>query len=86
MYWQPSQYKSFDENIEYAKVIAPYTEHIHVFNWKGEEKFPLGEAVDIWKKYLECFSNDRTLLLEFMPDGKLETLNQETAALKEIAK
>lgn len=86
MYWQPSQYKTSQENIAYAKAIAPYTEHIHVFNWKGEEKFPLCEAVDIWKQFLDCFSGERTLLLEFMPDGKLETLKQETTALKEITK
>lgn len=85
MYWQPNQYRSEEENMAYAKLLAPYTVHIHVFNWKGKEKYPLGKAKDIWKAYLSCFAEDRTLLLEFMPDGKIETLATEAAALKEIA-
>ena len=83
MYWQPNQYRTEEENLNYAKLLAPYTVNIHVFNWKGKEKYPLREAKDIWSAYLACFGNN-TLLLEFMPDGKLETLETEAAALKEI--
>ena len=85
MYWQPSQYRSEAENLEYAKLLSPYTEHLHVFNWKGKKKFPLGDAAKLWKEYLSCFPKNKTLLLEFMPDGKLETLVREALALKEIA-
>lgn len=85
MYWQPNQNRTEAENLAYAKLLAPYTYHIHVFNWKGKEKYPLLEAKDIWQEYLSCFEGERHLLLEFMPDGMLETLPRETAALKEIA-
>ena len=34
MYWQPNQYRSAEENIEYAKLLSPYTVHLHVFNWR----------------------------------------------------
>ena len=84
MYWQPNQFRSEEENIEYAKLIAKYTVNIHVFNWKGEEKYPLCEAKDIWREYLSCFGGGGNLLLEFMPDDKIETLKQEAATLKEI--
>ena len=84
MYYQPNQYKTEDENIFYAKTIAPYTVNIHVFNWKDKDKFPLKDAVDIWRKYLAFFDDDKKLLLEFMPDGKPETLKTESDALKEI--
>lgn len=84
MYWQPSQYTTEEENLAYAKLLAPYTTHLHVFNWKGEEKYPLLEARDIWRQYLKCFPGNKALLLEFMPDGKLETLAQEAQALREI--
>lgn len=86
MYWQPNQFKDEEENIAYAKQIASSTVNIHVFNWKGKEKYPLADAKDIWRKYLSCFDGDKVLLLEFMPDGKLETLATEAAALMEIAK
>ncbi len=86
MYWQPNQYNPVQENIEYATLLASYTEHIHVFNWKEKEKYPLLLAKDIWKEYLDCFEGDRMLLLEFMPDNKLESLKTEADALREIIK
>ncbi|MBQ3084064.1 MAG: TIM barrel protein [Clostridia bacterium] len=85
MYWQPNQYRSDEENIAYAKLLSPYTVNLHVFNWKGKEKYPLQEATQLWKDYLACFPGKKTLLLEFMPDGKLESLAREVQALKEIA-
>ena len=36
------------------------------------------------EKYLSYFDGSQKLLLEFMPDGKAESLGAETAALKEI--
>ena len=84
MYWQPNQFKSVDENIAYAKLLSVYTENIHVFNWEKDERKPLNDAKLTWQKYLECFENDKTLLLEFMPDDKIDTLIYEADALKEI--
>lgn len=84
MYWQPFQWQSVEENIENAKKIAPYAEHIHVFHWKGTDKLPLRDAVTEWREYLSVFSLPRTLLLEFMPNGSLAELREEAAALKTI--
>lgn len=84
MYWQPFQWQSAEKNLENAKQIAPYAEHIHVFNWKGEKKLSLAEAVAEWQGYLNEFSAPRTLLLEFMPNGTVEELPIEAAALKSI--
>ena len=84
MYWQPNQFRTYEENLEYAEKIAKYTVNIHVFNWQGENKLPLIEAVDVWREYLKKFSGNENLLLEFMPDGKPESLTTEYAALKQI--
>jgi sugar phosphate isomerase/epimerase len=84
MYWQPFQWQSSEQNFENASKIAPYAEHIHVFNWRGEEKLPLAEAVADWQNYLRQFSKPCTLLLEFMPNGTLEELVGEVHALKTI--
>ena len=78
-------FRSEEENIAYAKLLAPYVEHLHVFNWAGNEKYPLKEAIETWKNYLACFNTDKTLLLEFMPDGRLKSLVDEAAALRYIA-
>ena len=84
MYYQPNQYKTEDENLIYAQKISPYTVNIHVFNWKEKEKYPLSDAKDIWTKYLSNFEGEKMLLLEFMPDGKPESLTQEANTLREI--
>ena len=83
-YWQPFCEKNADENLAYAKEIAPYAEHIHVFNWQGDKKLPLEGAIRDWSAYLSAFSIPRTLLLEFMPNDSLEELAVETAALRRI--
>ena len=84
MYWQPFQWQTVRENAQNAKCIAPYATHIHVFNWKGEDKLPLDGAVEEWREYLAAFSTPRTLLLEFMPNGGIEELTTEVVALKRI--
>lgn len=85
MYWQPFQTgRSVEENLEYAEAIAPYSRHIHVYQWKGNERFSLDEGVDEWRRYLEKFTTPRTLLLEFMPDDKLTSLKGEAEALRKI--
>ena len=84
MYWQPNQFAKVEDNLCYAEKIAPYTEHIHVFNWDEKAKYPLEAAADIWKAYLQRLGDGRTLLLEFMPDDKIETLEIEADALRKI--
>jgi sugar phosphate isomerase/epimerase len=84
MYWQPNQFREDDENVTAAKLLSPYTENIHIFHWQGKEKLPLSEGKEIWKTYLSHFSGKETLLLEFMPDGKLSSLKREADAARKI--
>lgn len=84
MYWQPNQFKSFAENCDYAARITPYTEHLHVFHWQGKDRYPLDEGRALWQSYLSYFGADNTLLLEFMPDDRPESLPREAEALRKI--
>lgn len=84
MYWQPFQWLSIEQNIDYAENIAVYTEHIHVFQWKDTARFSLYEGVEEWRAYLGKFTTPRTLLLEFMPDDSIASLEREANALKTI--
>ena len=84
MYWQPNQNRTEEENLAYARLLAPYTTHLHVFNWKGPDKYPLAGAVALWRQYRAAFAGDHKLLLEFMPDDRVESLPTETAALRQI--
>ena len=84
MYWQPFQWQTAEENAKVAKKLAPYAEHVHVFNWKGDCKLPLSEAIGEWRTYLGQMPAPRALLLEFMPNGTVEELKGEAASLKKI--
>ena len=84
MYWQPFQWLDAAGSLAVARTVAPYAEHIHVFNWQGSRKLPLEEAAEVWRDYLSVFPSPRTLLLEFMPDDRLETLTAEAQALRNI--
>lgn len=83
-FWQPNQFKSFEENLAYAKAVAPITKTLHVFAWEKENRYPLSKHLEIWKKYISCFQNDMPCLLEFMPNDKISSLKQEAKSLFEI--
>lgn len=83
-YWQPFQWLDAEGSLAVAKAYAPFAQHIHVFNWRGNGKFPLAEAVEDWRAYLSVLPPPRALLLEFMPDDRIETLPAEAEALRAI--
>jgi sugar phosphate isomerase/epimerase len=85
MYWQPNQWRTEEENLAYIKLLKNYIEHIHVFNWAGKEKYPLDQAQEQWQKYLALLPRHSALLLEFMPDDRVESLNVEAEALRKVA-
>ncbi len=85
MYWQPNQFTSHDENKRYARLLSSFTKNIHVFNWTSTERFPLADAVSVWKEYLSYFNKNQTLLLEFMPDDSIYSLITEAESLRKIA-
>ena len=84
MYWQPFQWLDPAGSLAVAGTYAPYAEHLHVFNWRGSQKLPLAEAVEDWKAYLSVLPPPRALLLEFMPDDRMESLPAEAEALRKI--
>ncbi len=89
MYWQPNHYENFNANLCSVRELSHYVENVHVFNWRGEERLPLKEAVVDWREYysvLDSESGDsrRSYLLEFMPDDKLTSLKASAEALRKI--
>lgn len=85
MYWQPDQFRSEEENLSSAELLSAYTQNIHVFHWKEYDRYPLKDSIPAWKSYINCFQNKHTLLLEFMPDDQLDSLEEEAKALAIIA-
>ena len=84
MYWQPNQFRTMEENTQYAQALQPYITHIHVFQWKERNRYPLVTGIDEWQTYLSAIGGDHTLLLEFMPDDDIRSLTAEAEALKSL--
>ena len=84
MYWQPNPDISIAENLAYISLLKPYITHIHVFHWTAEERLSLSEGIPDWKRYLSALSGDHHLLLEFMPDDCIRSLEKEADALHTI--
>ena len=84
MYWQPHSTNTREKNVEYIRHLRDYVTHIHSYYWKGTEKHTLADGVEEWQTYLREFSGDHKVLLEFMPDGRIESLQQEAEILKQI--
>lgn len=84
MYWQPNQFTDNEENKKYARLISSFTKNIHVFNWSADARYPLEEAIALWKDYLSFFNKNQTLLLEFMPDDNISSLKAEADSLRRI--
>lgn len=88
MYWQPNQRYDHAYNLEAAQALAPYVTHIHVFSWIIRDgtlvKLPLAAHADRWHDYLNVFrtlEGTHHLLLEFMHDDRIETLDETAAEL-----
>lgn len=86
MYWQPSQWRTPAENRASAALLAADTVHLHVFHWKGRQRFPLHHGIETWREYLRYFPAPRTLLLEFMPHDDPDELPAEAEALRILTK
>lgn len=97
MYWQPNQFKSPEYNLDAARLLAPYTVNLHVFNWSASERFPLAKGTDRWMAYLaefrlglktsgDCWNRPRSMELEFMYDDRPESLKSEAETLRLLNK
>ena len=87
MYWQSNQLKSDDYNLAAAHALAPFTTNIHVFHWIGGQKLSLKDGVGLWGRYINAFSQTgrgHAFLLEFMHDGRPESLTEKASTLKTL--
>lgn len=84
MYWQPNPDISTEENLAYIRLLRKYITHVHVFHWEQDRRLPLREGLGVWRRYLQELGGSHHLLLEFMPDDRIESLRAEADALYEL--
>lgn len=86
MYWQPNQFKTFEENLAAAKMLKPCVVNVHVFHWDAENRYSMEEGVAEWRQYTAVFADgDHAFMLEFMPDNDIASLPREAAVLHSLA-
>lgn len=69
-YWQPIC-DCFEDNLRSARALKDKTVCLHVYNWKGSERYLLSEGEKQWKEYLSVFKSEEKeipCLLEFAKD------------------
>ena len=89
MFWQPNQFCTHEYNMEALLALLPYVQAVHVFSWEsrdGEAVFyPLAHHTQRWQDYIRILrtapAEEIPMMLEFMHDGKPESL-PETAATR----
>ena len=83
MLWQPNQYRDKAYNLAAARALAPFVTNLHVFHWVGDDHLPLDAGAADWRDYLSAFSaGEHALLLEFMHDGRIESLPDTARTLR----
>lgn len=84
LYWQPLQSADIELNKGIIRRFMPYLKNVHVYAWKGLERFPLLEHEKAWREYIDVLSRSNkthALLLEFVKDDSLEQLKADAEAL-----
>ena len=84
IYWQPNPDITLEDNLNYISALQEHITHIHVFHWVGSERLPLNQGMDTWKTYLSRLRGVHHLLLEFMPDDRISSLESEAKSLHEL--
>jgi len=90
MYWQPSIFKSFEENVEALKAMLPYCCNVHMFHWDAEyTRYALEDGADAVKAYLDLANTNPEVtgvMLEFIKDDSVEQMKLDGATLNRLAK
>ena len=90
MYWQPSIFKTFEENMEALKAMLPYSCNLHMFHWDAEyHRFALEDGAEAVKAYLDLANTNPQVygvMLEFIKDDDIEQMKRDAATLNKLAK
>lgn len=85
-FWQPPVGQSEEDCLESLAAVLPRLSNVHAFHWwpTSSDRFPLAQGLAPWRKYLAVIQragHSPHVSLEFMPDGKPESLPGEAATL-----
>lgn len=87
LYWQPDYNLSPEENrLDRDRVLPFCIGNLHIQNYSEECSYqPLSEIEDVLHLYYDDLKHeDYRLMIEFVKDGKVESLNADAETLKKV--
>lgn len=87
IYWQPAVGESVESRIQDIQALEKWISHIHVFHWVGKDRFPLGDGMNEWSKYIESLptcTETRYAMLEFVKDNDSNQFLKDAAVLHKL--
>lgn len=87
LHWQPNQYRDFDFNVRALALVAPYVDAVHVFAWRGNDKFPLSTQEYEWRTYFDILAKHghcTLAALEFVPVECRDDLMRDAETLEKL--
>jgi len=90
MYWQPSIFCSFEDNMEALKTMMSSCCSLHMFHWDQDYKrYALEDGAEVVKAYLDLANTNPQIngvMLEFIKDDSIEQMKADAAVLNKLAK
>lgn len=92
-YWQPAYWlgdisdsERIEKNLAAIELLKERLVNVHVYNWRGFDRFPLSAGSDEWKLYLERLPLHADCLLEFVKDDEVENFEEDSKTLKNLVR
>ena len=85
--WQPSTHHTVEENLAELTAISEYLVNLHVYHLVGEDRRPLEEGKEDWKKYFEVATaapGEHSAMLEFVRDDSPEAFREDAEILRSM--
>ena len=92
-YWQPAYWlgdmgdsERIEKNLAAIELIKDRLVNVHVYHWRGFERFPLAAGADEWALYFKHIPSHCNCLLEFTKDDEVQNFEEDIKTLKNLVR
>ncbi|MDE6411451.1 MAG: sugar phosphate isomerase/epimerase [Clostridia bacterium] len=92
-YWQPAYWlgdmgdsERIAKNLAAIEIIKERLINVHVYQWRGFERFPLSAGEEEWALYMKRLPSHCNCLLEFVKDDEVQNFEEDIKTLKNLVR
>lgn len=92
-YWQPAYWlgdipdsERIEKNLAAIELLKNKLVNVHVYQWRGFDRFPLAAGESEWVLYLERIPSHCNRLLEFVKDDEVHCFEEDIKTLKNLVR